>query len=366
MFNDNNNPVSPGIKDNQATVVKPPIQTNVYVMPDKFHPQKAQVSSNKAFGVVILVLVLVVVSSAAYFGYNFFVKNVSNAPLPIVENQNPIEDVDIATTTQSNNELVPTSTAPTSTLPTSTLMETTTTPPTSTVATTTVETTTPSNPNSPPIVSSDGDSDGLTDLEEVVIGTDSNKPDTDEDGFSDSEEIMNGYSPTKAGGGEANKLKNDKSIATLTTNFVGDNFQTLYPRAWQVSFLEANKQALITIDTGEIIKISVRDDTQELSAMNWYLIDHPQVTVSQLKQVDYGNLSGIFASDGLVAYLSNKNKTKIYSFEYLMNPKSEFRYSMLFALMVKNFKPLDVSSTTTSTGNLIKTSSTRSTSLRTR
>ena len=360
MFNDNNNPVSPGMKDNSATVVKPPIQTNVYVMPDKFHPQQVQSSSNKAFGIVVLVLVLVVVSSVAYFGYAFFIKNSPSVPEPTVEDQNVSDEAGLATTTQPSGDIIPTSTEATSTVPTSTVIEATTTIPTSTVPTTTVATTT-NNQNFVPVISSDSDSDGLTDLEEVAIGTDPNKPDTDEDGFSDSEEVVNGYSPTKSGGGEANKLKNDKLIAKLITNFASDNFQTIYPKAWHVSLAEANKQALITVDTGEIIKISVRDDAQELSAMNWYLIDHPQATVSQLKQVAYGSLSGIFTPDGLTAYLSNKEKTKIYSFEYLMNPKSEFRYPALFAMMVKNFSPLSTSSTATSTGNLIKASSSSST-----
>ncbi len=41
----------------------------------------------------------------------------------------------------------------------------------------------------------DGDSDGLPDYMEEILGTDSNKADTDGDGYSDFDEIKNGYNP---------------------------------------------------------------------------------------------------------------------------------------------------------------------------
>ncbi|MDZ7798269.1 MAG: hypothetical protein U5L76_01475 [Patescibacteria group bacterium] len=45
----------------------------------------------------------------------------------------------------------------------------------------------------------DSDNDGLTDMEEIIYGTDSNDPDTDGDGYQDGAEVDLGYDPNGAG-----------------------------------------------------------------------------------------------------------------------------------------------------------------------
>ncbi len=52
-------------------------------------------------------------------------------------------------------------------------------------------------PEPAPIISvKDTDADGLTDVEEVVLRTDTLNPDTDGDGFKDGDEMRSGYDPT--------------------------------------------------------------------------------------------------------------------------------------------------------------------------
>ncbi|MFH1366484.1 MAG: hypothetical protein ABIH38_00650 [Patescibacteria group bacterium] len=45
----------------------------------------------------------------------------------------------------------------------------------------------------------DSDNDGLTDMEEIIYGTDKNNPDTDGDGHLDGAEVENGYNPNGVG-----------------------------------------------------------------------------------------------------------------------------------------------------------------------
>ena len=51
----------------------------------------------------------------------------------------------------------------------------------------------------------DSDGDGLTDQEEIRIGTDPKNPDTDGDGYLDGDEIKNGFDPLKASQGKGTK-----------------------------------------------------------------------------------------------------------------------------------------------------------------
>lgn len=46
----------------------------------------------------------------------------------------------------------------------------------------------------------DTDDDGLTDVQELLQGTDLNNPDTDNDGFSDGDEVRDGFSPLHGNG----------------------------------------------------------------------------------------------------------------------------------------------------------------------
>jgi len=53
------------------------------------------------------------------------------------------------------------------------------------------------NPNGPGKL--DSDSDGLSDKDEELYGTDKNNPDTDGDGYKDGQEVLNGYNPNGPG-----------------------------------------------------------------------------------------------------------------------------------------------------------------------
>jgi len=80
----------------------------------------------------------------------------------------------------------------------------------------------------------DSDNDGLTDLEEINLGTDPNNPDTDSDGYLDGDEVKNEYDPNgprKLGEDMVNKDENDqlnigtenkKNINTSTEKFISN------------------------------------------------------------------------------------------------------------------------------------------------
>lgn len=294
-------------------------QDNVYVMPDQFHPIKAKTGSNKPLVIALIILTLAIIGSVIYFLYDLSKKSQ-------VEPVNSNQSVNINTSlgNNGNNALGGNDNKNDNEN----------------------DNTNNENDNSngntntgvPPQLSSDSDRDGLTDLEEAVMGSQPTKPDTDGDGYLDGQEVNNGYSPVTAGSDEASKLPAAVFIEKLVTDFTDDNFSTLYIKDWQVDTIDTLHQIRITAkDTGEIIKISVVDNPEKLSSVNWYLDRNPLVRLDQLRQVNVGDLSGIFSPDGLKAYLTDRNK--FYVFEYdIMDDQGEIRYPAIFNMIVKNFK----------------------------
>jgi len=171
------------------------------------------------------------------------------------------------------------------------------------------------------------------------LGTLPTNPDTDGDGYKDGAEVSNGYNPIKPG---SSRLKESPFISSLTTSFDADNFSLIYPKDWQVSLIKANKQVIITASTGELIRVSVKDNMMNQSVLAWYLQDHPDAQISQLKVIEAGGLSGIYASNGLTAYLTDSAKSKFYVFEYLAGQQTELRYPAIFDSIIKSIIPVSV------------------------
>ncbi|MEI6627659.1 MAG: hypothetical protein WCL61_03625, partial [bacterium] len=230
-----------------------PIKEEIYVMPEKFHNQPVD-NSNKVLFLVLIILVVALLGSGIYFAIDIMKKNSTkvipvaiNQPVkieePITETPKPVVPVNSPATT---TEVVATST--------------------STVATSTIEVAPPVvSPSTPPILAMDSDVDNLTDIEEGIISADPNNPDTDGDTYKDGDELINGYNPLLAGSSDSAKLSSAVFMNGFTTNFVTDNFRVLYFHNWQVNAIAATKQLFITTNTGEIIKVSIKDNPTLLS-----------------------------------------------------------------------------------------------------
>jgi hypothetical protein len=301
----------------------PPTAGEIYVMPEKYLAPAAS-GGNKGLIIASAVLILVIVLTIGVFIYDWVSRQaaVTEEPAltpPVVELETPPVEENLPT------EEV------TSTPATTTVEQT---PVVTSTATTTAETS-----NQPTKISLDTDVDGLTDMEETVLGSTPTKTDTDGDGYKDGIEVLNGYSPTSPG---STRLSESPAIVSLTSDFTEDNYSLIYPKDWTASLVKANKQLLITAGSGEVLKVTVRENQGGLSPLAWYLQDHPEVAVSQLKLVSSqdGQLSGIYSPDGFTAYLTNTAKTKFYVFEYLSGRQTEFRYPVIFEAIIKSLKVL--------------------------
>ena len=179
-----------------------------------------------------------------------------------------------------------------------------------------------------PILDTDGD--GLTDEEELSLGTNPNEIDTDQDGYLDLEEIQAGYDPTGTG-----KLEESKFIARYQNNNL--NYSFLYPNAWTLRDNNTDYLTIITAPDNSLMQISVAENVLGQSILDWY-----QTTVSQ------GNISsdriktsdlweGIVGEENLHFYVTGNNRQYIYILSYIPVVSQRLAYPNIFQMMTNSF-----------------------------
>ena len=116
------------------------------------------------------------------------------------------------------------------------------------------------------VMAPDADSDGLTDEEEKIYGSDPTKPDTDEDGFLDSHEVFNLYHPAIK-----EPVRLESSGAVVRYNNPTLNYNVLYPTGWLPRSLDIiNQEVIFTSLTGEFFQTRVHGNPLGLTAREWY------------------------------------------------------------------------------------------------
>ncbi|RLG59365.1 hypothetical protein DRN86_04350 [Candidatus Geothermarchaeota archaeon] len=199
--------------------------------------------------------------------------------------------------------------------------------------------TTAINVNAPIPSSQDTDSDGLTDVEEGLFGTNVSLPDSDNDSYTDGQEVISGYNPNGSG-----KLESSAKVQLYTSDQEGYNL--LYPAAWAVADDPQNTRGKIFTTSGEFVSVSVQENPARLSARDWYLTKSPGVSSASIVSVSNWDktLAGVQSVDGLTIYYTKGDK--VYIISYNTNILSQANFKSTFTMMYKSFK---TSSTTINT-----------------
>lgn len=199
----------------------------------------------------------------------------------------------------------------------------------------------------------DADGDGLTDVEEIVYGTDPEKPDSDGDGYIDGLEVMNLYNPL--GFKPVRLIDSGRINSYLNPSF---GYSIYYPNLWTAQSLDAtNEQVLFSSSGGDYVEVMRVDDPLKLSLVDWYKSQSPGTQTSDLKPfITKDQVKGIFSPDELSAYLLFDHT--IYVITYNIGLKDQVNFSHTFKMMVQSFRypglaeqsvPISPPSTATST-----------------
>lgn len=279
---------------------------------------------NKKIGAIIIVVGVVFIVFLAYliFSYivnpnfsltsifNFSNKNLTeqnNAPIDDILKEAPVNEVvseneveNIASTSATSTEEITTTTEETGEID--------------------------SNLNNSII---DADSDGLSNDEELILGTDFSSQDSDGDTYNDLSEALNLYDP--AGN---KKLINNPNISKYDNKSFG--YSVLYPTAWDKNILSDESSAIFSINTNSFIQILVEPNESKMDIGTWYTSRFFNV-VSTSSIFKKSGFSGVYSDDGLALYLTDENKNNIYTILYSLPEGQPQRHKNLFQIIVNSF-----------------------------
>lgn len=173
----------------------------------------------------------------------------------------------------------------------------------------------------------DSDEDLLTDLEEIILDTNSASSDSDEDGFDDKAELLNLYNP--AGGGKIIANSNIKKYSNSKYNY------TLYhPDIWPLSNIGGDESIMFQLDNNQFIQIIVLPNAKKLSLDEWYNEQFEIQTIGSDQKMYKKGWNVIKSKDGLVVYLKHPSSDNIFTITYNLGINYTLNYENIFKMIV--------------------------------
>ena len=202
-------------------------------------------------------------------------------------------------------------------------------PKTEPVVTTPIKTPVIETPKTPEL-SKDSDSDGLTDIEERMYGTDYRNPDTDGDTFLDGNEVFHRYDPM---GLAPSTLLDTGAVKVFSDETLP--FTVYYPVSWKASVNTG--KSTVTFQTPNVAAMIVTWGTKEadLTLQDWILknVEGADITTLQSSYTKQGYYT-LRSNDDLIAYIDTG--TTVYVLTYDLSTSLDISYTQTFAMMVNS------------------------------
>lgn len=167
---------------------------------------------------------------------------------------------------------------------------------------------------------SDTDQDGLTDKEEVIIGTKIDQADSDSDGYGDLAELRAGYNPAGSG-----KVTSNSGLKLVQQG----RWSTLVPAVWN-SQLGRDESAIFRPSDGQFIQIIILNKESGQDLASWY----EEIFAGQAADVTSAGQNQLAVSlDGLTYYVSRPELNYLVSLTYNPEATKLLSYSNIFRLV---------------------------------
>ncbi len=182
------------------------------------------------------------------------------------------------------------------------------------------------------VLGADTDSDGLTNIEEILYMTDFRNPDTDGDTFLDGNEVFHRYSPV---GLAPATLLSIGAVRVLET--VDLPFSMSYPTPWNPINQPAAKRVSFRSDTGAEVSVIWEGKDASLSLEDWFK--------THIQEVEFEDLHATITKEGYPALLGPDERimyidggANAYTLEYELGDSQSVEFLQTFKMMANSFK----------------------------
>lgn len=183
-----------------------------------------------------------------------------------------------------------------------------------------------------PISGADTDSDGLTNVEELLYGTDFRNPDSDGDTYLDGNEVFHRFDPR---GLAPSTLLDTGAVRVLES--VELPFSMFYPTSWNPVSTPASQRVVFRSSTGAGVNVLWQDKTADQTLEAWYEAQVDEVDVSRLQPtVTKEGYQALIGPDERVMYL--EAGTRVYTLIYDLGDATSIEFLQTFKMMANSFK----------------------------
>lgn len=195
-----------------------------------------------------------------------------------------------------------------------------------------VPTPTPTPEPAAPVAGADTDSDGLSNVEELMYGTDFRNPDSDGDTFLDGNEVFHRFDPR---GLAPSTLLDTGAVRVLSSADL--SFTIFYPTTWNPVSTPASLRVTFRSTTGAGVNVLWQEKTAETTLADWYEGQVGDVPLSRLQPTTTKEgYSALIGPDERVMYLDAG--TRVYTVIYDLGEAKSIEFLQTFKMMVNSFK----------------------------
>ena len=183
-----------------------------------------------------------------------------------------------------------------------------------------------------PVSGVDTDSDGLTNVEELLYGTDFRDPDTDGDTFLDGNEVFHRYHPL---GLAPSTLLDTGAVRVIES--VELPFTIYYPTSWNPVSTPSAKRVVFRAASGATVSVLWQDKSAETTLADWYEENVGEPALSRLEETTTKEgYSAYIGPDDRVLYIDGG--TLVATLLYDLGDSLTIEYLQTFKMMANSFK----------------------------
>lgn len=202
------------------------------------------------------------------------------------------------------------------------------------MATSSDETSTSTEETTQMVSAADSDNDGLLDIEEEILGSNSSSTDSDNDGYDDLSELLSLYNPVNT-----DKLYANDAINKYENELLG--YSLLYPKAWRRSVVGENDSVVFAIGDGSFVNIIAQPNKNGQAILAWVKELLPSTEAGEDDVVEGKGWKGLFHDNGRIFYLTDDKRENIFIFDYSPARQDSLDHINIFRMMINSFELSD-------------------------